>query len=149
VRNLFKIKNIITILFGLITLVSCQYRENEKTKGKKNDIEILIQSILDLPDLQWIYHSEVNDRLPIKILESGLVTKDLSLNKFDKNVAILTKDELENRKLNDYIFIRELNFIGDTVKFYLTYDIEGAFAEGMFIKEYKKWIMLDYVVGEY
>ena len=112
------------------------------------ETEILIQDILDLPELQWIYHPEVKDRLPVKLLASGLVTKEMNLRKFDKDVLILTTEEVEMKKIPDYVFIEELFFVGDTVKFYLTYDVEGVFADGKFIRVQGKWKPLDCVVGE-
>lgn len=137
-------------------LISCDKKEKDQlttmkveTEKKGNEIEILVQDILDLPELQWIYHPEVKGRLPIKILESGLVTKELNLSKFNKEVLILTKEELEINKIPDYVFIEELFFVGDTVKFYLTYDVEGAFADGKFVRVQGKWTPLDYAVGEY
>jgi hypothetical protein len=143
------------MIFGLIILVSCDKGERSQlTKDKieiekeENEIETLIQNILDLPELQWIYHPEANDRLPVKLLASGLVTKELNLNKFDRDVLILTRDELETRKIPDYVNIEELSFVRDTVKFYLTYDVEGAVATGKFVKVQGRWTPLDYTVEE-
>jgi hypothetical protein len=120
-------------------------REEEKV----NEIQTLVQDILDLPRLQWIYHPEVHERLPVKILESGLVTKNLKLRKFDKDVLIMTKDELEANKTLDFVNIEELFFKGDTLSFYLTYDVEGAFADGKYVWTGDKWRVLNYTVGEH
>jgi hypothetical protein len=120
-----------------------------RAKEGINEIQILMQDILDLPKLQWIYHPEVQERLPVKILESGLVTKELQLRKFDKDVLIMTKDELEKNKTLDFVNIEELSFKGDTLTFYLTYKVEGAFAEGKYVRTGDKWKILDYAVGEH
>lgn len=113
-----------------------------------SEIQVLIQDILDLPKLQWIYHPEVADRLPVKLLQSGLVTKDLKLRKFDNDVLILTQNELVVNKMTDYVFVEKLLFKGDTLSFSLTYDVEGAFADGKFARINGKWTILNYEVGE-
>ena len=95
----------VSILVLTFTLVSCDKRESkENSQTTQPTKEVLtdnreiknkiIQDILDLPKLQWIYRSEMPDRLPIKILKSEIVTKELKLKKFDKDVLILTKEEL-------------------------------------------------------
>ncbi|MCZ8022834.1 MAG: hypothetical protein O9294_13795 [Cytophagales bacterium] len=138
-------KKILLTLFGLIIFVS----DDNGQIQKQRDIGTLVQGILDLPRLQWIYHPEASERLPVKVLASGLVTKDLKLKKFDKPVLVLTKDELELKKIPDYVNFKKLEFKGDTVTFYLTYDIEGAFADGKLFWTGDKWVVRNYRVGEY
>ena len=60
----------------------------------------------------------------------------------------MTKEELEINQILDYVSIEELLFIGDTLKFYLTYNVEGAVAEGKFVKTGAKWKIIEYVVSE-
>jgi hypothetical protein len=137
-------KRFLLTLFGLIIIVS----DNNGQIQKEKEIGTLIQGILDLPKLQWIYHPEASERVPIKVMASGLVTKDLKLTKFDKPVLILTKDELQFKKIQDYIHFKKLEFKGDTVTFHLTYDIEGAFAVGKIFWAGDKWVVRNYRVGE-
>lgn len=137
-------KKILLTLFGLIIIVSDDNGQIQKQK----DIGTLVQGILDLPKLQWIYHPEASERVPVKVLASGLVTKELKLTKFDKPVLILTKDEIESKKITDYVNFKRLEFKGDTVTFHLTYDIEGAFADGKLFWAQDKWVVRNYRVGE-
>jgi hypothetical protein len=99
-------------------MTSCDKKvtvDSTPQEKRVNEIQTLVQDILDLPRLQWIYHPEAKDRLPVKVLESGLVTRNLRLTKFDKDVLIMTKDELEKSKSLDYVNIEELFFKGDTL----------------------------------
>ena len=143
----------ITLAIVLTLLTSCDSKQTPKMSVKmdsiaSSEIQVLIQDILDLPKLQWIYHPEVADRLPVKLLQSGLVTKDLKLRKFDNDVLILTQNELVVNKMTDYVFVEKLLFKGDTLSFSLTYDVEGAFADGKFARINGKWTILNYEVGE-
>jgi hypothetical protein len=137
-------KKVLLTLVGLIIFFSDGNGQIQKQK----DIGTLVQGILDLPKLQWIYHSEASERVPVKVLASGLVTKELKLTKFDKPVLILTKDEIESKRIIDYVSFQRLELKGDTVTFHLTYDIEGAFADGKLFWTQDKWVVKDYRVGE-
>ena len=137
-------KKVLLTLFGLIIIVSDHNGQSQKQK----DIAVLIQGILDLPKLQWIYHPEASERVPVKVLANGLVTKELKLTKFDKPVLLLTKEEIESKKITDYINFKRLELKGDTATFHLTYDIEGAFADGKLFRTQDKWVVKDYRVGE-
>jgi hypothetical protein len=137
-------KKVLLTLVGLIIVISDGNGQIQKQK----DIVTLVQGILDLPRLQWIYHPEASERVPVKVLASGLVTKELKLTKFDKPVLILTKDEIESKKITDYVNFKRLELKGDTLAFHLTYDIEGAFADGKLFWTQDKWVVKDYRVGE-
>jgi hypothetical protein len=137
-------KKLLLTLFGLIIIVS----EGHGQIQKKKNIGTLVQGILDLPKLQWIYHPEAIERVPVKVLASALVTKELRLTKFEKPVLILTEDEIKSKKITDYVNFKRLEFKGDTVTFYLTYDIEGAFADGKLFWTQDKWVVKNYRVGE-
>lgn len=115
---------------------------------KKNETELLIQKILDLPDLQWIYHSELTERLPVKILESELINKKFNLNKFGQKVIILSMSELESKGINGYVDFNKLIIHSDTVEFELSYKIEGVGSKGKLKKEEEKWEIIEYSVWE-
>jgi len=115
---------------------------------KRNETELLIQKILDLPDLQWIYHSELTERLPIKILESELINKQFNLNKFGRKVIILSMSEIENKGINDYVNFNKLIIHSDTVEFELSYKIEGVGSKGKLKKEDGRWEIIEYSVWE-
>lgn len=122
--------------------------QSEVIKPESNQTELILQKILDLPKLQWIYHPEAKERLPVKVLETEQIGKDLKLNKFGEKVRILSLSELEKEGIKDYIIINELKIRQDTTDFELSYKIEGAGCSGKFIKENGKWEILDYSVWE-
>lgn len=122
--------------------------QTELTKTESKQTELIAQKILDLPDLQWIYHPELTKRLPVKVLESELIEKKFDLNKFGQNVRIMSLTELEKGGIKDYVEFHKLDYKGDTLVFEISYKIEGAGSSGKFIKESGKWIILDYSVWE-
>ena len=115
---------------------------------KPEEIEKIIQQILDLPDLQRFYHPEVKERVPIKILESDFFDKNLHLQKFGKNVRLISSDTIEEENIKDYIVFNKLVFKPRAVEFELTYLIEGVGSNGRFIKTREGWIIQNYSVWE-
>ncbi|PHS08596.1 MAG: hypothetical protein COA88_06430 [Kordia sp.] len=157
-------KNIVGILLMIFLLTSCKNSQKVKIEKKSdsentitqsefmklelNQNELVIQSILDLPDLQWVYHPELKERLPIKILESGLIRKSFNLNKFGQKIRILLVSELEKEGIKDYLIFDKINIIKDTTDFELSYKVEGIGCSGKFVKENEEWKVLDYFVLE-
>ncbi|MEZ4795297.1 MAG: hypothetical protein R2773_07485 [Flavobacteriaceae bacterium] len=146
------------IILTILLLVSCKdseknsESENQLTQTElipeSNQTELIVQKILDLPDLQWIYHPESKERLPVKVLESDLVEKTFNLNKFGQKVRILSLMELEKEGINDYVVIDKLEIKKDMTDFEISYKIEGAGSAGKFVKENGEWKVLDYSVWE-
>jgi hypothetical protein len=123
--------------------------QKELTDLEPKDTELIAQKILDLPRLQWIYHSEINERLPVKVLESELIKKNITLTKFGRKVRILSISEIEKEGINDYVVFDRIEIKEDTTEFEISYRIEGAVCSGKFIKQDKEWRILDYSVYEY
>ncbi|MFT4646348.1 MAG: hypothetical protein ACI8ZX_002776 [Planctomycetota bacterium] len=122
--------------------------QTELIKTESNQNELIIQEILDLPNLQWIYHPESKERLPVKMLESDLIKKTFNLYKFGQKVRILSTLELKKEGINDYVVIDKLEVKKDTTDFEISYKIEGAGSAGKFVKENGEWKVLDYSVWE-
>ena len=122
--------------------------QTELIKTESNQNELIIQEILDLPNLQWIYHPESKEILPVKMLESDLIKKTFNLYKFGQKVRILSTLELKKEGINDYVVIDKLEVKKDTTDFEISYKIEGAGSAGKFVKENGEWKVLDYSVWE-
>jgi hypothetical protein len=158
------LNRIIGIILTFLLLISCKNSgetETEKTsesenkltqtesiKSESNQTELLVQKILDLPKLQWIYHPELKERLPVKVLETATIEKSFNLNKFGQKVRILTKSELENEGIKDFVIIDKIKIEKDTAEFGLSYKIEGAGCSGKFFKQNEEWKIMDYSVWE-
>ena len=147
-------KKSLLILFGLLCFISCKENKNPDSSGSKpgqmektNETELVVQKILDLPDLQWVYHPELKERLPVKVLKTEQITEKLDLKKFGRKVSILSPEELEKEHITDYVSI-QLDFSNDTLKFDLEYKAEGAVASGKMVKKNGEWIVVDYSVAE-
>uniref|UniRef100_UPI004049D670 hypothetical protein n=1 Tax=Flavobacterium sp. TaxID=239 RepID=UPI004049D670 len=157
-------KKIVGILLMFLLFISCKntpktiaenqhYSENSTTqseliKSESNQTELIAQKILDLPKLQWIFHPEVKERLPVKVLESELIDKNLNLNKFGQKVRILSMSELEKEGIKNCIVFDKIEIAKDTTEFELHYEIEGVGCNGKLMNENGKWKVIDYSVWE-
>jgi len=143
------------LVIGLLFTVSCkEQRSTDALKQDKlavempNESEIVLQKLLDLPKLQWVFHPEIAERLPIKILKNEFVPDSLKLLKFDENVRIAALPSFQKENIQDYILIKDLNIKKDTARFDLDYEIEGVSAKGTFIKISSEWVVQDYTISE-
>jgi len=159
-----EMKKIIGIILTILFLISCKNSEktemeknfesenkitqSELVKSEPNQTELIVQKILDLPKLQWIYHPELKERLPVKVLETELIEKKFILNKYGQKVRILSMSELEKEKIIGYVEFHKLEFKSDTLEFKISYKAEGAGSAGKFVREKGKWKILDYSVWE-
>ncbi|WP_157451740.1 hypothetical protein IZU89_07675 [Cellulophaga lytica] len=155
---------IVGIILAILLMISCKNSEKTETKktseseneltqtelikSESNQTELLVQKILDLPKLQWIYHPELKERLPVKVLETATIEKSFNLNKFGQKVRILSKSELENEGIKDFVIIDKIKIKKDTAEFGLSYKIEGAGCIGKFFKQNGEWKIIDYSVWE-
>lgn len=157
-------KVIIKILLAGLFLTSCKNLKNTEIRDFANsekkhmqmellepesiETELIVQKILDLPKLQWIYHSEIKERLPVKILDTELIEKNFNLYKFGQKVRILSPYELKEERISDYIEFHKLEFYSGSLQFELSYKTEAVGSSGTFIKENKKWKIIEYSVWE-
>jgi len=120
---------------------------------KVSDEEIIFQKIIDLKDLQWIYHSEQQ----IIILQNNIKQAGYSLTKFNKNILFVTQEELniglkQNPKLYEqFLSIKTFQFIKNETK--LIFNIfkvsEGVEVKGSYYKENGVWQLSEYKVIEF
>lgn len=148
-RVLFTILYLITVLSCKDTKKQIKYLKSEISRTNYTNKEGLIQQILDLPKWQWVYHSDVPGKLPVKILKNNIVDDTMQLYKFNQKLLFLSLQELEAQKLKGYIEVKELRLHFDTVNFKIEYQTEGAFAIGQFVMKNNNWVLDNYSIGEY
>ncbi|SFW57641.1 hypothetical protein [Cellulophaga fucicola] len=152
-------KNIVRVLILFLVFTSCKYisknagenlsyARNSISQPAINETQIIVQKTLDLPEIQWIYHQELKERLPVKVLESKLINKRLILNKFGQTVSILSMSELEKEEIKDYVVFNKIEIGKDIAYFALNYKIEGAGCCGKLVKENGEWSFSNYSVWE-
>ena len=145
---------VIGLILTIFVIISCSNSNKPKIDDHSEfmiefeQIEFIAQRILDLPELQWVYHPEVNKRLPIKVLESEMIDKKLNLNKFGQKVRILSFAELEKEGIKDYLIFDKFQVGTDTAEFRLKYRIEGVDCSGTFLRQNGEWKVLNYSVLE-
>ena len=111
-----------------------------------NEIREVIKLAIDYPDLQQYYHVEVlPNRIPLVIKEFGIVnSKNLKgLQKFRKDIVILTEEEIKNQNIEAYLKIGEWTYDGQNLQFQFEYDVEGLSVGYKFLKEEGRWKMVD------
>lgn len=129
------------------------YSENKINQSKlimpeQNQTESIVQKVLDLHKLQWIYHSESKERLPVKVLETELIEKNFELKMFGQKVRIMSKLKLEKEGILDYVIFDKLEIKTDTTDFEISYKIEGVGCSGKFLTKNGKWKIFNYSVWE-
>ncbi len=145
-------KKSILITLAVIGLISCKEVNKSTTakteNQKKSEAAIIVQKILDVPQIQWMYHPEIEGRIPVKVLETKQIKKGLHLTKFGKKVQILSASDLKNKKGKDCVFITYQQTTKDTLSFKLSYPLEGVAAHGKLIRKGNKWKVLNTAVSE-
>ena len=94
------------------------------------------QLIIDLPALQQFLHSELVDRKPLVLIETGEMTRDLALQKFGQPVVIRSMDEAKGRP---FLHIKTLKVSGSIASAQFEYPIEGVGGEAEFEKKAESW----------
>ena len=136
----------------LLMIVSCENHSpvftEKEVRNEVADKEKIIQKILNIPDLQWMFHSGTKERLPVKIMESKVINKDLRLYKFGQQVRIVSLQELKKAGIADYIEFDRLDIGKDSVYFKLHYHIEGAGSKGILIRKDGDWKVIELKIWE-
>ncbi|QNH63506.1 hypothetical protein [Hymenobacter sediminicola] len=112
--------------------------------------QIILQQLLDLPELQQYFHVELPGRLPIKLLQTPGMPQGLQLEKFGRPVLSLTPAQAKQQAATDYISIRKLpaRTTADTLMYTLAYPIEGVLCRARFVRQKEGWVVYDYNVVE-
>ncbi|QXP60842.1 hypothetical protein [Olleya sp. HaHaR_3_96] len=127
---------------------NAKHTQTELIKPEDNQIEWIVQQILNLTKLQWIFHPELKEKLPVKLMETALIKKNFTLYKFKHKVRILSPSEIEKEGIKDFVFIDIIKIKSKMIDFKLHYKIEGISCSGTFLKERGTWKITAYSVFE-
>ncbi len=151
-------KNYIVLFLTLICFMSCiETTKSQDTKVKNTSMQNLqkteeaqsiVQKILDIPGIQWMYHSEDKERVPIKILATNEISENLILTKFQKRVSVLSASEIKNTETKAFVALEYHKIDSDTLQFKLAYAVEGVVVNGKMILQNGTWNLLNYDVIE-
>jgi len=126
---------------GNMMVNKIDYTETD-TKDKKSvnsDIQQILQKSINLPQLQQYYHIDTNpNRSPLVILTNDKFPKDLSIEKFEKKVLILSEDEIKKQN-KVYLEFSKIEIEENTALIEISYAIEGIACKIQFIKKYQEW----------
>ena len=131
-------------LLKIMFILGCT-EENKNlvpTVSKEKKLESAIQVILDIPEFQWIYHPEIPERTPVKLLVNEVINEKMSLTKFNEQVVFYKKYEVFSKSIKDYIEFIDLDYENDTLNFSFRYNIEGAVASGTLLDINNEWTVL-------
>lgn len=137
-------KNGFTI--GILKLFTTAY-----TKLSVLEIKQIIQTAIDLPELQQYFHNEkFPNRKTLIIKEFGLINQENmnGVNKFDLNVKVLTEQEIKSRSLTEYIGIGDWTCIMEKLRLQLYYATEGIIINYVFNKDKSDWKIVESIIME-
>lgn len=164
-------KFLIAISF-FVSTVSCgsNRQENKKDEieptisiksGKKvecdsfSKVTSLVQQIIDIPALQQYYKIQNTiSQNNFIILKNDIINSNMILKKFNKEVNILSLDEIKNSNYKAYLNVEKMDIKNDTAKIYLEYSIQGLGCEAEFLYQSTKdnickWKLLKTKLFEY
>jgi len=137
-------KNLYVLLVIALIYSSCHEAKRTplKTEEKKTDeMEQVIQEILDCPELQSMYHAELPERAPLKLVENEYVKAEWNLIKFNRKVCIAPEISFKNEGIEDYLVIDLLERKNDTIHTSLYYDAEGIKVAVALLKNTDSWVI--------
>ena len=111
-------------------------------KLPNNELRVIIELALNLPELQQYFHIDSNpERLPLKFKEFGEInaTNLSGIKKFGTEILVLSNEELKQKNISDYLNVGDLTYVGNKLRLQLEYPIEGITANFMFERIDTKW----------
>lgn len=160
-------KLLFTLLF--LVVVGCQYanvgKNTDKVTGQFNQQqriignaesekdtqtleEKLLQQLLDKSDLNRYFHADaLPERKPLVIINNGIVKKVSHLEKFDRPVLFMEKDEIEKSSI-PYLEIRSLIVSDKESKINYSYRVEGIRGAAIFAFVNGKWNLTEENISE-
>lgn len=149
-------KNASILFLTFILLFSCKETKTDNTVlnheaealEKTDEMEQVVQNILDYPALQSLFHAEIPERLPLKMVENEYTKPEWNLLKFNQKVRIASIATYEKEGIEDYLILALLEQKKDTIHFYLSYDAEGIKVDATLIKTFDEWAIEEYSFWE-
>jgi hypothetical protein len=107
------------------------------------------QQTLDLPGLQQYYHiNEVPGRTPLVVVTNPSLSPELGLKKFGQPVKILTKEEIELKKIDAYLEFMNIIRKENTITIIFEYAAEGVVGEVIFKEKKGNWRVVKHQIIE-
>lgn len=92
----------------------------------ENDISAkVIQLILDHNEIQQYLHPDAENRLPVRVVTNNFIPANITIRKFDNPVLFLTEISRE-----PHLEIVTFKYSGDSIEFFIRYDVEGVSING-------------------
>ena len=116
------------IVFLLFALTNTSFGQKQDLMPV-NEIREIIKLAIDYPDLQQYYHVDADPkRTPLIIKKFGLINSDnmKGIEKFGKDIVILTEEEIEKQDIKAYVTIGDWTYGGQNLRLQLEYVIEGV-----------------------
>ncbi len=131
-------------IFGLIDFktkkvlqLRCSEDENPSWHINKKDVNKICQTLIDYPKLQWVFHPEIQNRVPVKF-SNNIVGSEIELVKYDYPVKIISENKLDIE--TPYFKISDLIIYSDSAFVKFSYKAEGVSGGATLVKnKQKKW----------
>ena len=135
------------LLFFASTLIAIGQAEDQTDKLIPQDFKDIFQLAIDHPDIKQYYHIDTDTtRRQIIFQFFGNANHDnlKGVTKFDKQVIIMTENELKQRQVKSYFVVGDWVAGTSSVRLQLSYVIEGLTASYMFKKSNKSWAITNF-----
>jgi hypothetical protein len=114
-----------------------QTQEENEMSVSTEDLQGLVQSTIDLPQLQAYYHvDQAPERKPLVVVRNDAVDRPLQLSKFGEPVEVLTADQAAGRP---HLEITRLSVKGTEAEVEFRYPVEGVGGTVQFHKTDSGW----------
>jgi hypothetical protein len=130
----------------LVFVLFCSVSGISQTEEDRRKV---LQLCLDINQFQSFYHPEIEGRVPVVILDNGVVPETKNLVKFDEEVFFWSKGEMFFHGKRVWLTFEEFILKETTAEVHFSYEVEGAEARISLEKKEGVWITTSVEVGEY
>ena len=134
---------LLTVFLILSLSTNCFENKTQRTAKqgleRSDDLELVIQKIINDPNLDWEIKSDSNYYSPLTVLKNKYVNDDLKLTKSWTEVQLLTQAEIRQEKIEHYVEFLDLTLDNDTADFVFTLHFEGQAFLGELIRIDSVW----------
>lgn len=128
-------RHLIFLLFFILLGItnSCDESCSERSE--------IIQTFLDIPELDYVFYPELEGRVPLYILDNEYIDKDIELYKYGEEVVIV--DDTTGTRGN-FIRIAKFDVEQDEIDIAFYYKIQNMEVEGTISREGGKCTVKNY-----
>jgi len=103
-----------------------------------SDVGSILKLVLDQPDLQQYLHSELPERVPIRVLRKDTIFDGIVITKFGGQIEFVDPDQIDQDR-EAYLEFETFDVSENTSFVQLHYEIEGVFGTFRLVNDGEVW----------